>query len=363
MSPRQASLQIAALTALAISAVSIPARADQKRTLISKTYFVDRKYSSMKGPQSTQEFTIGDPSKPELVWVTGYEAVMVGKDGESPMPQDFMCHSNLDVDPLKHRTAFESEPGISGRLFTLSQGQLTIAFPDGFGIPMISSEPLSLTTQVLNLNEEGKQFNVRHKVTVKYMRDADAKGVKPLFQKSVYGLKLLEGKDGNYGNPPAKDEEHGAGCLEGSNASNHTYDDQYGRKFTGHWVVQPGREVNKTPVTKLLQLPYDTPAHYIAVHLHPFAESLELVDLTEKKTVFKSNVRGLDGRIGIAQVDYFASKQGLMMYDDHEYELVSVYNNTTKQPQDSMAVMYIYFLDKKFDKPDADEIAKTAHGK
>src|SRR5687767_11384918 len=198
MSARQVSLQIAVFAALAIGVASA-ARADQKRTLISKTYFVDRKYSSMKGPQSTQEFTIGDPSKPELVWVTGYEAVMVGKDGDTPMPQDFMCHSNLDVDPLKHRASMQVEPGISGRLFTLSQGQLTISFPDGFGIPLISSEPLSLTTQVLNLNEEGKQFNVRHKVTVKYLKDADAKGVKPLFQKSVYGLKLLEGKDGFFG--------------------------------------------------------------------------------------------------------------------------------------------------------------------
>src|SRR5687768_8611072 len=110
--PLAASLHIAVLAALAIGVASV-ARAEQKRTLISKTYFVDRKYSSMKGPQSTQEFSIGDPSKPELVWVTGYEAVMVGKDGDTPMPQDFMCHSNLDVDPLKHRASMQVEPGIS----------------------------------------------------------------------------------------------------------------------------------------------------------------------------------------------------------------------------------------------------------
>jgi hypothetical protein len=149
----------------------------------------------------------------------------------------------------------------------------------------------------------------------------------------------------------------------GSNASNPPYDDQYGRKFTGHWVVNPGREVNRTPVTKLLSLPYDTTAHYIAVHLHPFAESLELYDLTAKKTVFKSKVRGMPGRIGIAHVDYFTSEEGVMMYDDHEYELISVYHNTTKEPQDSMAVMYIYFLDKNFEKPDAEALAKAAKKK
>ncbi len=356
------SLQIT-IGAVALLGIAGAARAEQKRTLMSKTYFVDRKYRSMKGPQSTQEFMLGDASKPELVWVTGYEAVMVGKDGDTPMPQDFMCHSNLDVDPMKHRDLMEVEPGISGRLFTLSQGQLDIEFPEGFGIPLLSNEPLSLTTQVLNLNEEGKTFDVRHKVTLHYVRDADGKGMKPLFQKSAYGLKLLEGKDGFYGEKAHEDEHHGPGCMEGSNASSHTYDDQYGRKFTGHWVVPPGREVNHTPVTKLLSLPYDTTVHYIAVHLHPFAESLELVDLTDKKTVFKSIVRSTPGRIGIAHVDYFSSVEGVMMYDDHEYELISVYNNTTKEPQDSMAVMYLYFLDKKFEKPDAGQLAKAAKSK
>src|SRR5687767_2292613 len=109
-----------AIAALVIGS-SIAAHAELKRTVLSKTYLVDRKYSSMKGPQSTQQFTLGDAAKPELMWVTGYEAVMVGKDGSSPMAQDFMCHSNLDIDPLKHRDAIESEPGVSGRLFTLSQ--------------------------------------------------------------------------------------------------------------------------------------------------------------------------------------------------------------------------------------------------
>src|SRR5688500_3216354 len=77
----------------------------KKRSQGAKTYCVDREYSSRKGPQSTREFVLGEGTKPELVWVTGYEAVMVGKDGSSPMPQDFMCHSNLDVDPMKHRDA------------------------------------------------------------------------------------------------------------------------------------------------------------------------------------------------------------------------------------------------------------------
>lgn len=355
---RKASLQWVIAFSATSSALAVAA--ESERTVMSKTYTVDRKYRSMKGPQSTQQLHIGDPKKPELVWVTGYEAVMVGKDGRTRMAQDFMCHSNLDIDPMAHRDFVEAEPGISGRLFTLSQGQLNIGFPKGFGIPLVTSEPLSLTTQVLNLNEEGRTFDVRHKVTLRYVRDAEASSkMKPLFQKSVYGLKLLEGDDGFYGHGTSE-EKHGPGCLAGANASDHTYDDQYGRKFTGHWVVEPGREVNKTPVSKLLALPYDTTVHYIAVHLHPFAESLELYDLTDRKTVFKSKVRPVKGRIGIDHVDYYSSEEGLLIHDDHEYELISVYDNTTEEPQDSMAVMYMYFLDKKFEKPDPDDLKQKA---
>jgi len=51
--------------------------------------------------------------------------------------------------------------------------------------------------------------------------------------------------------------------------------DGLGQKFTGHWIVPPGRDVSRNNVTRYLTLPRDTTVHYIAVHLHPFAESLE----------------------------------------------------------------------------------------
>jgi hypothetical protein len=99
-----------------------------------------------------------------------------------------------------------------------------------------------------------------------------------------------------------------------------------------------------------MQIPYDTTAHYIAVHLHPFAESLELRDLTADKSLFKSAVENFEGRIGLERVDYFSSVEGIELFKDHEYEIVSVYDNTTDEEQDSMAVMYLYLRDKVFDK-------------
>lgn len=323
----------------------------ESETLLSEVYTIDRKYRSMMGPYSQREVRLGEVDAPELVWIVGYEASMVDASGEGAMPQDFMCHSNLDIDVQAHHAVLGANPGYSSRLFTLSQGQFSIRFPDGFGIPVLSSEPLELTTQVLNLNHEGESLGVRHQVRIDYVRDAEVEGeIQALFPSSAYGLTLLEGEDGYFGVRRPDEEAHGPGCLAGQNASPHEYEDGLGRTFTGHWVVEPGREENRTLVTRLMNLPFDTEIHYIAVHLHPFAESLELRDLTTGEIVFHSKAENYDDKIGLARVDYFSSREGLPVYRDHEYEMVSVYENTTDEDQDSMAVMYLYLRDHSFDR-------------
>ncbi len=323
--------------------------------VVSPVYTVERLYKSMEGPQSAQPIALLDSPVPELLWITGYRAVMVGADGTTPTLQEFMCHSNLDFSqPDLHGSLFGMARSTNPRLFTLSQGQFDIRFPDGFGIPVLSTEPLSLTTQVLNHNVKGRTFQVRHHVSIDYVRDRESKvPMRPLFQSGVYGLARLNGTehDAYFGVKEPDAAHHGSGCLLGQNASSHTYTDENGRVFTGHWVVKPGREVNHTLVTKLLNLPFDTTIHYIAVHLHPFAESLELRDLTTGETLFMSRARNFSDRIGLEHVDFFASVEGLPVYKDHEYELVSSYNNTTTVDQDSMAVMYLYLLDKAYQAP------------
>jgi hypothetical protein len=134
--------------------------------------------------------------------------------------------------------------------------------------------------------------------------------------------------------------------------------DSFGQKFTGHWVVKPGREVNRALATHFLQLQFDTTIHYIAVHLHPFAESIELFDRTDKKSVWKAKARQTKGKIGLEHVDHFISKEGIPIHKDHEYEVISTYNNTSGEDQDSMAVMFLYVLDQNFEKPDPKKVAE-----
>ena len=242
-----------ALLALALLAPSATATdASRSMEVLSKVYAVDRKYRSMEGPMSTQTVHLAKTPLPELLWITGYRAVMVGKDGKAPMSQEFMCHSNLDIDMKQHRELFGWKKFPSNRLFTLSQGQFEIEFPEGYGIPVLSSEPLSLTTQVLNHNIEGQKFQVRHKVAIDFVRDADlAQPMKPLYMSAANGLVAVDGKgSGYYGIEHPQEDQHGSGCLVGEAAMGRIQEDEFGRKFSGHWVVPPGRQENRTLVTE-----------------------------------------------------------------------------------------------------------------
>jgi hypothetical protein len=307
--------------ALLALCLALPAAADSEvrtREVLSQNYEVDRTYKSMQGPHGQEKVVLDDGLFPELLWIVGYGARMVGKDGETP----------------------------------LSQGQFSIRFPDGYGIPVLSTEELDLTTQVLNHNRTDGHFDVRHKVAIHYVRDSDlATPMRPLYPSSAFGMVLVKGDAGVPGVEKPHDETHGPGCLPGEAASNAPYDDELGRVFSGHWVVKPGREVNRTNVTQRMGLPFDTTLHYVAVHLHPFAESLTLRDLTTGEALFESHARGPEQGIGLEHVDHFSSKDGIQLHRDHQYELVSVYDNTSGEDQDSMAVMYLYLLDREYRAP------------
>ncbi len=328
-----------------------------RKTVLSPEYYIDKKYRSMQGPYGQQQVYLTDPAEPELLWITGYETEVVDPADDAEVSQEYMCHANLDIKPTPYMKELQMRHGISGRIFTLSQGQQKIEFPPGFGIPVLSTQPLDLTTQVLNLNRDDPELVVRHKVTVEYVRDRDVPRdhpMRPLFQAAVEGLKSLDGPGQVYGMAESAVDQaiHGPGCAVGASAVHGDADlDSMGHEFTAHWVVKPGIEVTHTLVTKFLDLPFDTTIHYIAVHLHPFAKSLELIDRTTGRSVFRAEVDPAPGRIGIDRVDHLSSPEGIPIYKDHQYELVSVYDNTSGEDQDSMAVMYLYLLDKDFRRP------------
>ncbi|HJT17321.1 MAG TPA: hypothetical protein VJ853_08030, partial [Thermoanaerobaculia bacterium] len=352
---------------LVLSLAALPRFAEQKQVL-SNVYPIVKKYKSMEGPAGTQIVYLGDHSKPELVWLTAIKTEVVAADGKTLMSPELMCHMNIDIDPARHKALFNLERLPAARLMTISQGMrvpgggFEARLPEGFAFPIASNEPLYVMTQVLNHNiEHPHNLNVRHRVTFEYVRDADLKQrPRALFNLPVSGMVQMNTGSGVL--LPLAIEDHGPSCLVGQRAPNAAgmasdYVDPQGHHMTGHWVVPPGKQVNASDATWFMNLPYDSKLHYAAVHLHPFAQSLTLRDTTTDTDIFKATARNPTGRVGLDRVDTFVSIAGVPMYKDHKYELISVYNNPTKQNADSMASMFLALDDPEFVAPTPAQLA------
>ncbi len=324
-------------------------------TFLSRNLTIDRIYKSMQGPSDSQSVTLTNDNPPELLWITSYRVEVMEPDGQTPALQEFMCHNNLDFNSGQHSQMMGWSHLATGRMFTLSQGQFSIDLPEGFGIPVMSNENFSLSNQVLNHNIKNINTQVRNKVTFDFIRDKNlVQPLKPLFPTNGFVMALLEGKDGFFGLDQPDEVQKQATCLPGAHApgiKSAFFNDQFGRKFSGHWVVKLGKTEQKTLVTKWLRIPYDTTVHFIAVHVHPFCESLELRDITTGKTVFKSTMKGPPKGVGLEKVDYLSNTEGIPVYKDHEYEMISNYNNTSGVEQDAMATFFLYLYDKEFKNP------------
>lgn len=346
-------------TALAISAVLLTAILSASGLLSSERVegrifshttppiVVEDLYPSMFGPTAERRDLNLYGGVPELVWVTGYKADIRDPDG-AQLSQEFMCHDTLSVHSLEaRRQAFGEIQCSQQRLFTLSQGQDAIQLPSGFGIPLGANENLMLQSQVLNLREEGLGAVVSHRVETHYLPDREAGQTMKALTLVEAGI-ALSVLDPQAEEPPTDP----LGCAPdagGQPTSTHK-----GHEVTSHWMVKPGYEKRETVVGKMF--PLDTTAHYIGVHMHNFGKSLELYDLTADRTVFKSICTPTPDGKGLAETTYYSSEEGLKVYKDHQYKVISEYDNTSDQESTAMAFVFVYIHNPHFEKPTSEQL-------
>jgi hypothetical protein len=348
------------------------------KQFISPVYTIDKIYHSMEGPSSMERIYLGDPAAPaELLWVTGIRTEMVDADGKTPQLPELMCHVNVDLDTARHQIIFGIHRPTASRLMTLSQGMLAAKLPAGFGFPMASNEPLLLFTQVLNLNIEHPQdLKVRHRVTIDFVRANElTTPIKPLFNVGASGMVQLDDnplaiQHSMMSMPTTSNIATEAGnstmsCLVGTRAPQASsgsadYVDPQGRKMTGHWIVPPGKQVNHSDITWFMNLQFDTQLRYAAVHLHPYARSLEMRDMTTGKTIFLAKAENPPSGVGLTHVDEFSSPSGVPLDHNHKYSLISIYDNPTNANVDSMASIFLGLDDPEIAVPTSDELARTS---
>jgi hypothetical protein len=325
-----------------------------KLTLLSRSYTIDRFYQSMQGPSSMHEdVRLVEDGSAQLLWLTGISCEIVGPDGKAQRPQDYFCHSNLSFTSQRideHTPARGRTTSTDGRLFTLIPGRMHLALPEDFGLPVYSDEPLDYLTMSLNLSHTGSA-KLRFRTNLQFARDADLKSIppmKPLFRRALYAYEPI-GKASPHAMCMGGDNP-GAACgpFVGKAASN-AFLASLGKTNTVHWLIPPGHYQSNVDVTDQFELPYDTTAHYVTGHLHPYGKSLSLIDKTTGQTLFTIHATDYDNRLGVQAMEQWSSSGGVELVKDHRYELVTAYHNPTDKPIDAMSILYVYALDKTFE--------------
>lgn len=316
---------------------------DSFTSYTTPTFVVDNIYKSMEGPKATQAFQL-NPNKNELVWLTSFETIALSNDENDTLPNDYICHSNVDYYDGEHFSKWNLDHRIGEqypRLTSMSNGVERYTFPNGFGFPVFTNENLFLASQSLNHNIKDKSFSIKHRINLGY-KTHDTK-MKPLKSKTIFVMLPFDSDNLEFKNP----NEVGPNACLPVETKNHVYTDEKGNTLSGHWVIFPGRKRYSSNVTKQLALKDSTSMHHIAVHLHPFAEQLSLRDITADRILFNSKAYNYSDKIGLQKVDSYSSSEGEMLYPDHEYELILTVDNTTEELQDMMASMFVFLYDKE----------------
>lgn len=318
---------------------------DSSTSYTTPTFVVDNIYKSMEGPKSMRSFQL-NPNKSELVWLNSFETIALSTNEKDTLPNDYICHSNVDYYDGEHFSKWNLDHRIGERyprLTSISNGVESYSFPKGFGFPVFTNENLFLVSQSLNHNIKDKTFSVKHKMNLGYQ--PHTKNMKPLKSKTIFVTLPF---DSNKMVKEDQVEMDPNACLP-VDTKNHIYLDEAGNPMAGHWVIFPGKITYRSNVTKQLALQDSTSMHHIVVHLHPFAEELSLKDITKDSILFTSKAKNHTGKIGLAKADSFSSVEGVMLYPDHEYQLILTVNNTSGKFQDMMASMFVFLYDEEMD--------------
>lgn len=288
---------------------------------------LDKPYPAMEGPNPHVILPLPPSLKAPFIWVTGFKIDVTDKG--RPAPQ-FLCHSRFgtvtsDVKLGSIRSiSREVGPGVRF-LASLSQGQTEMEFPAGFALRV----PLPAGRQDLIFgaqlqNPEGKSpKNLDVSGMIRYLdgeAGADA-GLRPL---QVTKLAVTQAT-------PLKADSH--------SHTHHAHADE-----TGMFMVPPGRHRYSTDAKLPMPAGKDKGVvHYIRVHLHAHATSIEIVDVTTGKSLWKGVARTNSATASLEHTDHYESQTGFPIFADRSYRLVAEYDNPTAKPVDAMAFTSIYY--------------------
>jgi hypothetical protein len=232
---------------------------------------------------------------PEPVWIIGYETEIYDGAGRPPT-ENYLCHTfigNHHVEQLKTldgKVIASEMKGLFSDAFTKS-----VHLPDGFGIQLTPNEDMEWMPMFNNRTDDYARVAMRAVIYV--IRECDLK--KPM--QPVYSV------------------------LE-SVKTPHLFD------------VPPGRHEQETT----FELPFDGKLHLIGAHIHPYAKSVRLVNVTRTQAVWNGIVTE-DAHGQTAGMPLYSDPKGYPVHAGDVFRLTSRYENPNDFPIDAMAGVFIVY--------------------
>lgn len=327
-------------------------KASNVYSMISPSLLVDGIYKSMEGPKSSKYVQLAQDST--LLFMTGFKVSALDAKTSRLLSNEFICHTNVDFNDVKYYSNFELNDRIGKRyprLTSLSNGMESQYFPPGYGVPMYGNDMLYVTTQALNHNNKKIKYLIKHQVDVEYSK----KQLKPLMSKTAFIVLPFDK------NNPFKPEIGTDMCIP-VETKNHTYSDKKGNLVSGHWRIPVGKHIYRSEINSFLEIDKTDSLrlHSAAVHVHPYATKLILMDKTTDNIVLRSDVTNAFRKTGLLKVPGFTSEDGVWLYGNHDYELILHVDNTSGEEQDMMASTFLFFYDQELDSILNKKLLKTA---
>lgn len=292
---------------------------DEPRKYKTEEFIIDSfklegAYPAMTGPTKKKYVNLKASVDAKYLWVKGVE-VEVFSESKKKEHLSLLCHAWITLGD-KSNYAHSNEG-----LLTISEGMGLSLFPKGYGMYIENSpkNDIELLAQVLNDNPHFKK-NLGYKFRITYLEDKSNTPslLTPLKQFSMSAV------------GPAVQFKDGEMCQADGNSSE-------GQAV--HFLVPPGRHKFSRIYPKG-SFSEDTSIHFIKVHLHQYGQSISLVDKTAKKVLWQGHAKYDKNQI--ESVDYYSSSEGIKVFANHDYEIVSEYWNKSGKNADGMAVLRMY---------------------
>lgn len=310
--------------------------------------------------KSTQ--SVIDPKR-ELLWLKGIKLEVLDENDRLLPDAEFICHMNVDVDQAARDAIFpEGQRCQNSRIFTLTQGQTEIVFPDGFAVPAASDEVWLLEFQAANRTTD-EHRRVKHRCTFAFVKDSEL--VYPLKALTWFSPYISVIVDHDTPEARAKEQKDMPDCLGMSygvtapnGAPGMIFSDPLKRRLTGHWVVPPGKHTYSSPVTKLYNAGFeadeDRLVHLVWTHVHPLCTSISLSQCgKDRRPLFTAHCKtDVSKGLQLESIETISSEKGILLPKGGRYQMDVSYDNVTKEAYDSMAVIGLFFADNKFVRPD-----------